>query len=37
LFFFITSLAFAQHPQLKTGPDPDLGGALLMPTSDECK
>jgi len=27
--------ALAQHPQLKTGPNADLGGALLMPANDE--
>jgi hypothetical protein len=26
---------FAQHPELKTGPNADLGGALLMPANDE--
>jgi hypothetical protein len=35
LFLFITGLAVAQHPELKTGPNADLGGALLMPASDE--
>lgn len=27
--------AFAQHPQLKTGPNADLGGVLLMPADNE--
>ncbi len=27
--------AFAQHPQLPTGPNADLGGTLLMPANDE--
>ena len=36
LFFFaLTSLALAQQPDLKTGPNADLGGVLLMPPHDE--
>jgi hypothetical protein len=34
-FLFLASLALAQHPQLKTGPNADLGGVLLMPADDE--
>jgi len=30
-----TVCALAQHPELKTGPNADLGGALLMPPNDE--
>jgi hypothetical protein len=30
-----TSTLIAQQPQLKTGPNADLGGALLMPLGDE--
>ena len=35
LCLLIASAALAQHPQLKTGPNADLGGALLMPANDE--
>jgi len=31
----LSSLALAQQPQLKTGPNADLGGTLLMPVDDE--
>ena len=31
----LASIAFAQQPQLKTGPNADLGGALLLPAKDE--
>ncbi|MCX8494872.1 MAG: hypothetical protein ORN51_01640 [Akkermansiaceae bacterium] len=31
----LSSLALAQQPLLKTGPNADLGGALLMPVDDE--
>ncbi len=31
----ITLCANAQHPDLKTGPNADLGGALLLPANDE--
>jgi hypothetical protein len=29
------TVVLAQHPELKTGPNADLGGALLMPPGDE--
>jgi len=35
LFLLLTATALAQQPQLKTGPNADLGGALLMPANDE--
>ena len=35
LFLFFTTLALAQQPDIKTGPNADLGGALLMPANDE--
>ena len=31
----LTVCAFAQHPDLKTGPNADLGGALLLPANDD--
>jgi hypothetical protein len=31
----LAPLALAQRPELKTGPNADLGGALLMPANDE--
>ena len=31
----LTATTLAQQPQLKTGPNADLGGALLMPLNDE--
>jgi len=34
-FLLLTATALAQQPQLKTGPNVDLGGALLMPANDE--
>lgn len=35
LFLLLTPLALAQQPGLPTGPNADLGGALLMPAGDE--
>ncbi len=35
LFLLFAGLVIAQHPQIKTGPNADLGGALLMPADDE--
>lgn len=35
LSFFLATAALAQHPDLKIGPNTDLGGLLLMPTADE--
>ena len=35
LLLACTMSVLAQHPQLKTGPNADLSGALLMPTNDE--
>lgn len=35
LFCSFTLCAIAQHPELKTGPNADIGGALLMPADDE--
>jgi hypothetical protein len=31
----LAPMALAQSPELKTGPNADLGGALLMPANDE--
>jgi len=31
----LASLALAQHPEPKTGPNAGLGGALLLPANDE--
>lgn len=35
LLCLLTTQAHAQHPQLRTGPNADLGGARLMPADDE--
>lgn len=35
LLLLVTSVALSQHPELKTGPNADLSGALLMPPNDE--
>jgi len=35
LLAFFAMSAFAQHPDLKTGPNVDLGGRLLLPADDE--
>ena len=35
LILLFAAVAQAQHPELPTGPNADLGGALLMPPGDE--